>query len=94
MRKSNPIEPVEYLMLFSNEGAIKVEVKFQDFKGTVAHQYMKPSEIIKLVSDEGEGFVTNMNFDDWPFQVVRYELDPIKNSLIIFAQKLPNTKES
>lgn len=77
----------EYLTLFSNRGKMKVQVKFQGFNGTVVAQTMEPEEIARLVSKDGSGFLTQMTFDEWPFEVYKYEIDPIKSILTIRARK-------
>ncbi len=77
----------EYLLLFSNEGATKVQVKFKDFDGTVVTQSMEPREIVRLVSPENGKFMTSMTFDEWPFEVYKYEIDPIKDIVTIRARK-------
>lgn len=80
----------EYLCLFSNRGATKIQVKFKDFNGTVATQTMEPSEIIQLVSPDGGEFRKMMTFDEWPFEVYKYEIDPFKNTLTIHARRQQN----
>lgn len=82
------MEPNEYLCLFSNSGNIKVSVKFKDHCGFIAYRQMRASEIKKLVSPKGKGFLTEMTFDDWPCEVYQYEIDPIANKLTIFARKV------
>jgi hypothetical protein len=77
----------EYLLLFSNRGETKVQVKFKNFDGFVATQTMAPSEIVRLVSEENGKFLKTMTFDEWPFEIYRYEIDPIRNTLTIRARK-------
>ena len=77
----------EYLDLFSNNGAVKVQVKFKDHDGSVATRTMNPIEINKLISSSGNKFIAQMTFDDWLFQVYKYEIDPIKNIITIRAKK-------
>jgi hypothetical protein len=84
------MELLEYLALFSNNGPVKVRVKFKDFDGTVAEQRMLADEIGQLVSPETGEFQSNMTFDDWPFEVYKYEIDPIKRVLTIRARKISN----
>lgn len=79
---------IEYLSLFSNQGSITVNVKFKDFDGKVTNQSMKPNEIIRILSPETGEFVTLMSFDEWPFEVYKYEIDPIKNLLTIHARRV------
>jgi hypothetical protein len=75
--------PPEYLLLFSGEGPIRVRVRFKDFKGHVAESALYADELEKLVSPHTGGFITKMTFDEWPFEVYKYEIDPIKNVLTI-----------
>ena len=80
----------EYLLLFSNSGTTKVQVKFKNFNGTVSTQKMNPEEITQLISSDGRGFFSSMTFDEWLFEVYKYEIDPIKNMLTIYARKNEN----
>lgn len=77
----------EYLVLFSNEGTIHVEVNFEDHDGSIAVRKMKPKEIAALISASGKGFHTQMTFDDWPCEITKYEIDPSANKLTIVARK-------
>lgn len=79
---------IEYLLLFSNQGPITVNVKFKDFDGKVTNQSMKPKEIIRILSPETGEFVRFMSFDEWPFEVYKYEIDPIKSLLTIRARRV------
>lgn len=84
------MNPVEYLQLFSNSGKTRIKVKFKDLDDTVATQIMEPAEITRLVSPESGEFIKSMNFDDWPFEIYKYEIDPIKSTLTIYARKPQN----
>lgn len=77
----------EYLSLFSNTGPITICVRFKNFDGKVADQTMKAHEIVKIVSPQSDSFAKSMTFDEWPFEVYKYEIDPIKNLLTILARK-------
>ncbi len=77
----------EYLHLFSNNGPVKVQVKFKDHDGSVATQTMNPIEINELILSSGNKFRTQMTFDDWLFEIYKYEIDPIKNIITIRAKK-------
>jgi hypothetical protein len=50
---------------------------------------MSPQEISGLISKNGTGFHTRMTFDDWPFAICKYEIDPENNQLTIVARKIP-----
>nr|WP_320135622.1 hypothetical protein [uncultured Amphritea sp.] len=77
----------EYLHLFSNNGPIKVQVKFKDHNGYVATQTMNPIEINELISSNTDMFITQMTFDDWLFEIYKYEIDPIKKIVTIRAKR-------
>jgi len=80
--------PTEYLSLFSNQGSTKVEVKFKDFDGVVSNQFMVPNEINRLILHDTGEFSRFMTFDDWLFEIYQYSIDPIKNTLTIYARKI------
>jgi hypothetical protein len=82
----------EYLLTFSGHGPIKVQVKFKDFDGTIRVERMQAHEIEKLVSSESGVFIRDMTFDEYPFEVYKYEIDPIKNMLTIRARKTSETR--
>jgi len=78
----------EYLLLFSNTGTTRVRVKFKGLKSSyIANQTMKPEEIVKLLSPHADGFISELTFDEHPFQVYKYEIDAIKNILTIYTRK-------
>ncbi len=79
----------EYLVLFSNQGTVDVQVRFEDHDGSVSNRKMSPKEISVLISPDGRGFHTQMTFDDWPFAITKYEIDPAENKLTLFARKAP-----
>jgi hypothetical protein len=78
----------EYLALFSDQGPIKVQVKLKDFDGFISDMFMAPGEVDRLISKETGKFITKMTFDEWPFEVYKYEIDPINNLLTIKAKKI------
>lgn len=77
----------EYSLLFSNSGTTRVQVKFQNFNGTISTRKMNPEEITQLISSDGRGFISSMTFDEWLFEVYKYEIDPIGNTLTIYARQ-------
>jgi ectoine hydroxylase-related dioxygenase (phytanoyl-CoA dioxygenase family) len=79
------LDNVEYLLLFSNSGPVTVRVRFRDSKKIIAERNMQPSEVSRLVAQGQDVFLSRMAFDEWPFEVIKYELDPHKNVLTIFA---------
>ena len=77
----------EYLCLFSHEGSIEVEVKIKDFNSTIVNRRMQAAEITKLISEGTNEFITKMTFDEWTFEVYKYQIDPIKKRLTIYARQ-------
>jgi hypothetical protein len=76
----------EYLTLFSRTGELQVHVKFKDFSGTVASLRMSPEEILKLISPIDGQFLSKMSFDEWSFEVYKYEIDPLNKVVTIHAR--------
>lgn len=79
----------EYLLLFSQSGSVDVRVEFEGHGAQMPNRKMAPSEIAALVADGGTRFVDRMTFDDWPFSISKYEIDPANNRLTIFAKPSP-----
>ncbi len=73
----------EYLELFSNHGDIKVTVKFKNTKAFIAPQSMFAEEVQKLITNDG--FQTQLRFDDHPFDIQKYEINPNTKTLVITA---------
>ena len=78
----------EYSVLFSNEGSIAVDVRFEDDECTIAPRKMHPNELSALISNDQMGFHTCMTFDEHPFAIRKYEIDPKKNRLTLFVRKM------
>lgn len=79
----------EYLSLFSNKGIVDIQVVFEDHAGSVSSRKMSPKEISFLITQDGKGFHKTMTFDDWPFMITKYEIEPAENKLTVFAKKNP-----
>ena len=77
----------EYLRLFSGSGPVEIEVKFKDKDAFISKGAMTPEEISNLITDRGDCFHSTMEFDEHPHEVYKYQIDPIKNRLVIFARK-------
>jgi hypothetical protein len=77
----------EYLVLFSNKGAIDINVKFADPDVMISPRTMRPQEFAALVTTDGAGFHQRMTFDEHTFSIQKYEIDPNKNTLTIFVKK-------
>lgn len=77
----------EYLRLFSGSGPVEIEVKFKDKDAFISKGAMTPVEIANLVTDTSDCFHSTMEFDEHPHEVYKYEIDPIKQRLTIFARK-------
>ena len=78
----------EYFELFSKSGEIKINVKFKDNRGLIASMNMNPREITKLISPIDGQFFSEMTFDDHPFEIYKYEINPLKKTLTIHARPL------
>ncbi|MDY0275719.1 MAG: hypothetical protein RBR42_09850 [Desulfomicrobium sp.] len=78
----------EYLLLFSNFGKIQVNVKFEDDGGFITSMKMNPIEITKLISPINGQFFSEMTFDDYPFEVYKYKINPLKKTLTIHVRPL------
>ena len=88
------MEKTEYLELFSRTGELQVQVKFKNYSGTVASLRMNPEDISKLISPVDNQFFSRMFFDDWPFEIYKYEIDPIKKILTIRAREAKEKQEA
>ena len=76
----------EYLTFFSTSGPIPVHVRFRGHDVPIAQRFIQPTDIGKLVGGPEGGFLRQMHFDDWPLEIAKYEIDPIRNRLIITAR--------
>jgi len=81
------MEIPEYLMLFSNDGDFKIDVKFKDHPGNISKLAMNANEVVNLISPSTGRFYTEMRFDDWLFEIYNYRIDPLKKQLTIMARK-------
>lgn len=80
-------EPIEFLTLFSNSGPYRVTVKFKDHLGLVADRQMEAEEISRLVNRDTGLFAEQMEFDEWPFDVVKFDVDLVRKKLTIHARR-------
>lgn len=78
----------EYLELFGNDGSITVKVKFRDVDGFISDRRLNARCINALVSEETGELLSSMTFDEHEFEVEKYEINPIKKTLTIFASDL------
>lgn len=76
----------ELLLLFSNDGPVKVRVKLQGDRGRIADRAMNPAEVAALVAPGGQGFHERLHVDGYPVTVIGYEIDPAKNQLTVVAK--------
>mgnify|MGYP000738786592 CR=1 FL=1 len=77
----------EYLDLFSQDGELDVHVKFKDWSGTIASRRMNPTDLIKLISPEDGQILSKMTFDNASFEVYKYQIDPLRKILTIYARR-------
>ena len=78
----------EYLVLFSNNGTIDVHVNFEKNGVSIAVRKMEPSEISVLISKAGKGFYKQMTFDEHPYAICKYEIDPQNDRLTIVVKEI------
>ncbi len=78
----------EYIELFRDKGELDIKVKFKDFDGSVTDLQMATHEIAKLINPVSQQFYTEMAFDGWPFEIYKYQIDPIKKKLTIMVRKI------
>ena len=78
--------PNEYLTFFSTSGPVTVDVKLKGHAMPIARRFMQPADIDKLVGGPNGNYLRQMHFDGWPFEIAKYEIDPIHNRLTITAQ--------
>ncbi len=82
-------EKVEYLSLFNEAGAdMQVEVKLKGFDGNVDSSQMNAEAITRLIDPKTGHFLCQMRFDDWPFDIVSYHINPKAKKLTITAKPL------
>lgn len=77
----------EYLSLFESHGDYRVVVIIKDMPSAVAESSMSADEIHKLIDKKTGCFYSKMYFDDWLFDVYKYEIDPVKKILTLKAKK-------
>jgi hypothetical protein len=83
-------EQPEYLQLFSNDGPVKVTVRFSaesDKHRSMPEMSMRWSELERLIDPETETYFTFIYCDTHLCPIKRYEIDPAKNSLTIVVAK-------
>ncbi len=78
----------EYLELFSNNGSMRVRVRFMGHQASVAEQSMQEDELIRLIDPATGRLYRRMSFDEWPFEVLGYEIELAKGRLTIKVKAL------
>lgn len=73
---------------FPSLAKLNFNVKFKDNRGLIASMNMNPREITKLISPIDGQFFSEMTFDDYPFEVYKYEINPLKKTLTIHVRPL------
>lgn len=76
----------EYLQMFSNNGKGKIHVSLRGNKGIVKDLAFSPIEVMALLREGGDEFHRYIRFDDYLFEVVKYEIDPRAQTLTITAK--------
>lgn len=81
----------EYLELFSGQGVGRVRVRFRQHDGKIASLAFSPREVLSLVAPESDTFHQYLRFDDYLFEVLKYEIEPKTQTLTIVA--IPKRKD-
>lgn len=79
-----PDQP-EFLQMFSNDGPVTVKVKFADKGCSIARFNMNWSELDRLMNPETGSPFQYLCFDTFRHPIARYEIDPVRNQLTIYA---------
>ena len=75
----------EYLELFSGKGSAQVRVRFRQHDGKIASLAFSPREVLSLIAPESDTFHQYLRFDDYLFEVLKYEIEPKTQTLTIVA---------
>ena len=76
----------EYLILFSNQGSISVEVRTQDGKEVdIRKMAIEPSELEKLVSPTTGNIIDEITIDGFLYSILKFEIAPKQKKLIIWV---------
>ena len=84
----------EYLQLFLDQGSLKIEVRFVNSNASITSFKVQKDEIGNLFSEETGKFLGELAFDGHPFKVVKYELVPNSNTILIFAVKKTSSSKA
>ena len=79
------MEVPEYLELFSGQGAGRVRVRFRQHDGKITSVAFSPREVLSLIAPETDSFHQYLRFDDYLFEVLKYEIEPKTQTLTIIA---------
>ena len=79
------MEVPEYLELFSGQGAGRVCVRFRQHDGKITSVAFSPREVLSLIAPETDSFYQYLRFDDYLFEVLKYEIEPKTQTLTIIA---------
>ena len=75
----------EYLELFSGQGSAQVRVRFRQHDGKIASLAFSPREVLSLIAPESDTFHQYLRFDNYLFEVLKYEIEPKTQTLTIVA---------
>ena len=75
----------EYLELFSGQGVARVRVRFRQHDGKIASLAFSPREVLSLIAPENDTFHQYLRFNDYLFEVLKYEIEPKTQTLTIVA---------
>lgn len=76
----------EYLMLLEDSGDVKVTVKFKDNSLSISDFSISWQNVARFLDPESGRPYSSMTFDEHPFEIERYEVNPWKNTVTIFTK--------
>lgn len=77
---------IEYLQFFSDEGSLKVEVRFASSKARVANRFATPEAIAVLVSQLLSDQQPSMTFDEHPGVITQINIEPGSKRVVLIAR--------
>ncbi|MBN2807899.1 MAG: hypothetical protein JXR80_00205 [Deltaproteobacteria bacterium] len=82
----------EFLAMFQGScgSSYQVEVKFEDCEEdtSICGQLIDAKDFSKFINPQSNEFFRFLRFDDHPFRIRKYEIDPIKNKLTLKVRKI------
>lgn len=89
MVTENGVDPdtlQEYHFIFSDEGALKVTVKFAGSNSQIPDKRMDPHQLNLLIEPSTGEFVRAMRFDDHPFELIRVDISLLRKTVTLHVR--------